>query len=70
MTMTKVRIQDAFTDIKDDLVMRLGEISAQVLEPIDVKGFTEICHLEGEKRAMKRELEFLRATVEKMQNYL
>lgn len=64
--MQKVNFQNAFIAIKEDLTIRMGQLNAEMLEPIHDKGYTEICKKQGEKQAIKRELEFIRFLIEKM----
>lgn len=59
--------QKELVSVKETLYQHYLELEIQVLEPIDVKGFTEICKLEGEKRAMRREMDFLRQVIDTVQ---
>lgn len=50
----------ALFELKEILYSHLLTTQEMICRPIDAKGFTEICKQEGEKRALKQELEFLR----------
>lgn len=60
-------LQKELISVKETLYQHYLELEIQVLEPIDAKGFTEICKLEGEKRAIRREMDFLRQIIDTIQ---
>ena len=50
--------------VRDIMYSRLLTKQEAILRPIEAQGFTEICKTEGEKRAFKCEVDFIRTILD------